>query len=242
MSGAWKDQGKVVAVLVSGGVESAAMLSEALRRYERVYPLYVRKGFLWETVELAYLKRLIPHFKSDGLAKLAVLDLPLSGVYKTHWSLGSDRIPNSRAPDPAVYLPGRNLLLLGLAGLFCGVRRIPALWIGTLKGNPFRDARPAFLRQMRGLLRESLGLPLKVTAPFRKLTKGQVIRRWPNLPWEKTFSCLNPKPARHRVNGGLARRRLGGGDHRHCGRCQKCAERRSGFRTAGVEDPTRYAR
>ncbi|MDO8730180.1 MAG: 7-cyano-7-deazaguanine synthase, partial [Candidatus Omnitrophota bacterium] len=44
------------------------------------------------------------------------------------------------------------------------------------------------------------------------------------LPWEKTFSCLNPK------------------DHRHCGRCQKCAERRAGFRAAGVTDPTRYVK
>ena len=224
MSGAGKDQERAVAVLVSGGVESAALLSEAVRRYERVYPLYVRKGFLWETVELAHLKRLLPFYKSEGLADLAVLDLPLKDVYKTHWSLGRNRVPSLRAPDPAVYLPGRNLLLLGLAGVFCGVRKIPTVWIGTLKGNPFRDARPAFLRQMRGLLHESLGLPLKVTAPFRKLTKGQVIRRWPDLPWGKTFSCLNPK------------------DHRHCGRCQKCAERRSGFKAAGIPDPTRYAK
>ena len=211
-------------MLTSGGVESGALVADAIRRYERVYPIYVRKGFVWETVELAHLKKFLRQFKSDGLAELAVLELPLQNVYKAHWSLGGDRIPGSRAPDPAVYLPGRNLLLLGLAGLFCGIRKIPTVWIGTLKGNPFRDARPAFLRQMRSLLHESLGLPLKVTAPFRKLTKAQVIRRWPDLPWERTFSCLNQK------------------DHRHCGRCQKCAERRSGFKTAGVPDPTKYAR
>ena len=224
MAKAGKDQGRAVAVLVSGGVESAAMLSEALRRYERVYPIYVRKGFVWETVELAHLKRLLSYYEAEGLADLAVLELPLRNVYKAHWSLGSNRVPGSRALDPAVYLPGRNLLLLALAGLFCGVRRVPVLWIGTLKGNPFRDAQPGFLRQMRSLLRESLGLPLRVTAPFRKLTKGQVIRRWHSLPWEKTFSCLSPK------------------DHRHCGRCQKCAERRTGFRAAGVTDPTRYVK
>ena len=212
-----------MAVLVSGGVESAAMISEAVRRYERVYPVYVRKGFVWETVELAHLKRLLSSYKAEGLADLAVLELPLKNVYKSHWSLRRDKTPGSRAPDPAVYLPGRNLLLLSLAGLFCGVRKIPALWVGTLKGNPFKDAQPRFLRKMGSLLRESLGLPVRVTAPLRKLTKGQVIRRWQNLPWEKTFSCLNPK------------------DHRHCGRCQKCAERRSGFKAAGVADPTRYA-
>ena len=213
-----------VAALVSGGVESAALLAESLKRYERVYPIYVRKGLQWEEAEVASLRRLLISFRQDGLARLAVLQVPLKPIYEHHWSLGQIGTPGSKAPDAAVYLPGRNLLLFGLAGLFCSVRKIPTVWIGILKGNPFRDARPGFLRQVRGLLHESLGLPLKVTAPFRKLTKGQVIRRWSSLPWEKTLSCLNPK------------------DHRHCGRCQKCAERRAGFRAAGVPDPTRYVR
>jgi 7-cyano-7-deazaguanine synthase len=30
-------------------------------------------------------------------------------------------------------------------------------------------------------------------------------------------------------------------DDMHCGRCNKCAERRLGFRLAGVEDPSVYA-
>ncbi len=225
-----KDQAKAVgraasvAVLTSGGVESAVLIADAVQRYERVYPVYVRKGFVWETVELAHLKKFLKGWKADGLAELAVLDLPLQNVYKGHWSLGKNRTPGSRAPDAAVYLPGRNLLLLSLAGLFCSVRRISTIWIGTLKGNPFKDARAGFLRQMESLLQESLGSPVRIAAPLREFTKGQVIRSWQQIPWEKTFSCLNP------VN------------HRHCGRCQKCGERRSGFRAAGVADPTRYVR
>ncbi len=219
-----KDQDKAIAVLTSGGVESAALLAEALRRYERVYPIYVRKGFIWETVELAHLKRLLPHFKADGLADLTVLELPLHLVYKTHWSLGKERVPGSKAPDAEVYLPGRNLFLLSLAGLFCTIRRIPSLWIGILKGNPFQDARSGFLHQMESLLQETLSSPLRIAAPLREFTKGQVIRRWSQVPWEKTFSCLKP------VN------------HKHCGRCQKCAERKAGFRAAALPDPTPYAK
>ena len=219
-----KDQDKAVAVLASGGFESAALLAEALQRYERVYPIYVRKGFIWETVELAHIKRLLPYFKADGLAELTVLELPLRAVYKQHWSLGRQRVPSSRAPDADVYLPGRNLLLLSLAGLYCSIRKIPSLWIGILKGNPFHDARAGFIRQMESLLEETLGLPLRIAAPLHEFTKGQVIRRWSQVPWEKTFSCLSP------VN------------RRHCGRCQKCAERQAGFREAGVPDPTKYGR
>ncbi len=216
------DQGQAAAVLVSGGVESAALLAEALKAYERVYPLYVRKGLHWEKAELALLKRLLGYFRRDELAPLAVLSVPVAALYGSHWSMGPSRIPSARAPDSAVYLPGRNLLLLSLGGLFCALRKIPTLWIGILKGNPFHDARASFFHQTEGLLTATLNFPLRIAAPFRELTKGQVISRWPGLPWEKTISCLRPTGVKH------------------CGRCQKCAERKRGFKEAGVADPARF--
>ncbi len=218
-----KDQGKAVAVLTSGGVESGALIAEALRAYERVYPVYIRKGLKWEKSELASLRSFLATMESDGLAKLTVLALSLKPIYGRHWSLGKGT-PGFKAPDTAVYLPGRNLLLLSLGGLFCSLRKIPVLWLGILKNNPFHDARTGFIHQMEGLLEQVLGAPLRIAAPFRELTKGQVIGRWPGLPWQKTFSCLEPVK------------------ERHCGRCQKCAERKSGFKSAGIPDPTRYAR
>ncbi len=222
MTNRGKDQGTAVAVLVSGGVESAALLTEALQRYERVYPIYVRKGLKWETTELAHLKGLLKNLQADGLAPLTVLEVPINEIYGRHWSVSTVGTPGSKAPDVAVYLPGRNLLLLSLAGLFCNLRRIPALWIGILKGNPFHDARSSFLHQVEGLLQETLDFPIRIAAPFRELTKAEVLRRWPSIPWQKTFSCLKP------IRG------------RHCGRCQKCAERKAGFKAAGIPDPTRY--
>ena len=199
------------------------MLAEAMKRSKRVYPLYVRKGLVWEPAELASLKKLLRHFHSDGLAPLVVLDLPVQGIYGRHWSLGKAAAPGFRAPDTAVYLPGRNLLLLNLAGLFCSIRKVPVVWIGVLKGNPFRDARSGVMKQVEALLKETLGFRIRIVAPFRQLNKGQVIRRWSDLPWERSFSCLRPKKGRH------------------CGRCQKCAERKAGCRAAGLLDPTRYA-
>lgn len=219
-----KNKDQAAAVLVSGGVESAAMLVDALKRFERVYPVYIRKGFIWETVEQAHLKRLLKSFHSEGLAPLSVLEAPMKPVYKSHWSLGVSRIPGARAPDSEVYLPGRNLLFLSLAGLFCSLRRVPVLWIGVLKGNPFKDARPGFLAGMERLIREAAGIPVKIETPYAAFSKGQVIRKHPEIDWRMTFSCLNP------VN------------HRHCGRCQKCAERKTGFRAAAVVDPTLYSK
>ena len=70
-----------------------------------------------------------------------------------------------------------------------------------------------------GLLR-----PLPVETPLAGLSKADVIRRGRELRLDLTFSCLAPGP-----------------DHRHCGRCNKCAERMRGFAAADVEDPTEYA-
>lgn len=218
-----KDQA-AVGVLTSGGVESAVMLAEALQKYERVYPIYVRKGFIWEKMERVHLRRLVRSFREDGLADPAVLEIPVQPIYNPHWSLGRRRVPGFNAPDSAVYLPGRNLLLLSVGGLFCAMRKIPALWLGILRGNPFQDAKAGFIRHMESMLEGTLAVPVRIVTPLRELTKAQAIRRWPELAWEHTFSCLNP------VN------------RKHCGRCQKCAERKSGFKKAGVEDPTQYAR
>jgi 7-cyano-7-deazaguanine synthase len=184
----------------------------------------VRKGFVWEASELFHLRRLLGAFASDGLAELTVLDVPMGAIYKRrHWSLGTRRPPGLRAPDRAVYLPGRNLLLLSLGGLFCALRRIPNLWIGVLKNNPFRDARTGFFREIENLLQEGAGASVRIASPMGELTKAEVLRRYRQIPWEWTFSCICPV------------------GRRHCGRCQKCAERRAGFRAAGLSDPARYA-
>lgn len=219
---ALKGQDKAVAVLASGGIESAALLAEALRRYERVYPIYVRSGFRWEAAELGTLRKFLSFHRADGLARLTVLETPHQALYERHWSFGKMPVPGKEALDEAVYLPGRNLMLLSLAGTFCAVRRISSLWIGILKGNPFRDARSGFLERLEGVLQEALEFSVQIVAPLRELTKDQVIRRWPQVPWVKTFSCIKPA------------------GERHCGRCQKCGERQAGFERAGIFDPTRY--
>jgi 7-cyano-7-deazaguanine synthase len=89
--------------------------------------------------------------------------------------------------------------------------------VGSLAGNPFPDATPRFFRAFARLS------GIRVIAPFRQLTKEQVIRRYRHLPLHLSFSCLAP------VRG------------RHCGRCNKCAERRRAFRELGIRDQTRYA-
>ena len=213
-----------VCVLVSGGLDSAVLAHAMARRFARVYPLYVRAGLRWESVEQRWLRRFLKAIAVNGVIQpLAVARLPVDDLYGRHWSLTGRGVPGARSADGAVYLPGRNLLLLSKAAVFCALHGIPVVAMGPLKGNPFPDATPAFFRGFGRLATRALASPLRVIAPFAGLTKTQVIRSGRGLPLELSFSCMSP---------------LG---RRHCGACNKCAERRRAFRAASLADPTDYA-
>lgn len=193
---------KQICVLVSGGLDSCVMLAELAKRYDRVYPLYIRQGLIWENAELRALRR----FASS--LPITVLHLPVRDLYGAHWSLTGRNIPGTKSRDDAVYLPGRNLLLLSLAAVFCAQRGIGTIAIGTLRGNPFPDATPRFFRNFTRVS------GVKVIAPFHRLTKAQVLHRGRGLPLHLTFSCLNPQRGQP------------------CGHCNKCAERERAFQSA----------
>ncbi len=213
-----------VCVLVSGGLDSAVLAHAMARRHARVFPLYVRTGLRWEPVEQYWLQRFLRAIRVDGVIRpLTVARLPVGDVYGRHWSLTGRGVPGARSADSAVYLPGRNLLLLSKAAVFCALREIPTVAMGPLKGNPFPDATPAFFRAFAKLATRALECPLRVLTPLARLSKTQVIRSGRGLPLELTFSCVRPV------------------GRRHCGACNKCEERRRAFRAAGVPDPTAYA-
>ncbi len=215
-----------VCVLVSGGVDSAVALAEAARGPEPVLPVYVRSGLVWEPAEMYWLDRFLPSLASEALRPLEVLEMPVDDLYGPHWSLTGAGAPDAASPDEAVYLPGRNLLLLAKTGVLAAGRGCRSIVMGPLAANPFPDGRREFFDRMG----EALGLamdrdgPLAIETPLAGLSKPEVIRRGAGLRLDLTFSCLDPAPS-----------------HIHCGRCNKCAERMRGFAEAGVLDPTEYA-
>ncbi len=213
-----------VCVLMSGGLDSGVLLWALLARGLTLKPVYVRCGLRWEDAELYWLRRFLRAIRSPRLKTLAVLNVPMRGVYGPHWSLRGGKIPGARTHDAAVYLPGRNVLLLACAAIYGARVRSSTIAFGILKGNPFGDASPNFVRQMARSLSLALKRPMRIMTPLARRSKSRLILASHGAPLELTFSCLNPS------------RRL------HCGRCNKCAERRRAFRAVGVPDPTRYVR
>jgi 7-cyano-7-deazaguanine synthase len=209
-----------IAVLASGGLDSSVLLAELARRRNRVYPIYVRAGFKWECDEIGVLRQFIRMLKNPAIQRLTILDQPMRDVARDHWSVTGRGIPGYRAALSSNYIPGRNLALLAKAAIFCARERIGEIAIAALGDNPFPDATPKFFRAVARAAKLGVGLDLKILAPYRNLTKAQVIARGRGLPLHLTVSCIRPR------------------GNRHCGRCTKCAERIAAFRAAGVADLT----
>jgi len=211
-----------LAILVSGGIDSAILLAESARVYPRVHPLYIRTGLYWEEDELKHLKRLLVAIESQSLQTLKILEQPVRDLYGDHWSLTGVDVPAAGTPDEDVYLPGRNVLLLAKSLLWCNLNGVPELAMAPLAANPFPDATPAFFAEFTGAVNKAVQGGVRVLRPYAHLRKSEILKRAAHLPLEDTFSCIRP-------TRGL-----------HCGRCSKCYERQQGFRAAEIADPTTY--
>lgn len=212
-----------IGVLVSGGLDSSILLVHLLDHGRRVQPFYVRSQLAWEATELAWLRRFLDAVHRPELAPLVTLELPLVDVYGDHWSTTGTAVPGADTPDEAVYLPGRNALLLIKAVLWCRLRGVDELALAPLAANPFPDATDAFFSQFEASLNRATGGHVRIVRPFAALGKREVMELGRSYPLGLTFSCIAPL-------AGI-----------HCGGCNKCAERQAAFRSAELDDPTHYA-
>lgn len=211
------------AVLVSGGLDSAILLAEMVeKKIPKVYPIFIRCGLHWENTELVYLKKFTNAIKSKNLENLVILDVPVGDLYKNHWSLTAQNVPDLNTPDEAVFLPGRNVLLTAKALLWCNLNKVGSLSLGVLESNPFPDATDDFFRNITDTVNQSVLGNVKLIRPYAGMHKTDVLKSGMNYPLEYTFSCIRP------IND------------LHCGKCNKCAERIKGFQQASIKDPTVY--
>ena len=210
-----------VAVLASGGLDSAVLVAK-LAADADVYPIYVRCGFAWEDVELRFLRSFLEAMHNSNAKDIAMLSAPAAPLYGNHWSVNGARVPAADEPDENTYLPGRNILLISLAAIWCSTHGVSRIAIGSLGSNPFPDATPEFFESFARALSSGLAHKILIETPLRGYHKEDLITQCSHLPLDLTLTCMAPEGTRH------------------CGRCNKCFERQQAFKKAGVPDRTVY--
>jgi 7-cyano-7-deazaguanine synthase len=225
-----------IAVLSSGGIDSTVLGFKLAKEGNDVYFVFVKAGHPWEEAELIALRKIlnVTHGQfSKNTYRIQgpkVLSLPMADVYNPKdWSLSGQNVPGYHAPDTAVEITGRNIVLLSKTAIYCALEGIQAIAMGSLSGNPFPDATSEFFKLGSTWFSMGLRKKIEILTPFRELSKTQVIRIGVELglPLELTLTCNNPQ-------------QVSPGEWIHCGNCNKCAERIHGFKMAGVEDKTHY--
>ncbi|MCE4372008.1 7-cyano-7-deazaguanine synthase QueC [Xanthomonas hortorum] len=220
---------KKAVVLLSGGMDSAAVVALAQEQGFAVHALSVRYGQR-HTSELDAAARVAT---AQGVIAHKVVDVDLRSIGGSALTADID-VPDAGGDGiPVTYVPARNTIMLSLAlgwaeviganDLFCGVNAV------DYSGYP--DCRPEFVRAFEVLanLATKAGLEgagLRVHAPLQFLSKADIVREGVRLgvDFGLTVSC-------YRADA----------DGRACGHCDACRLRAAGFTDAGIPDPTHYA-
>lgn len=227
-------------VLLSGGVESSALLQKLARSSPRaLQPLHLSYSQRAAPAERAACAAQVAHAQRAGrapTADLVTLDLAAAGAAVRALT------PRRRAHIP---LPHRNLPLLALAVSAASALRADAaaaapapaptgvtpgpssLYIALSADDAtwYPSAGGGFLDAFRAVV-HAVEPGLAVLAPFAALTKTEVVMEGERaqVVWADTYSCML------------------GGDEKvdaaartsHCGRCSQCRARRAAFDLAGV--------
>ncbi|MEQ7776388.1 7-cyano-7-deazaguanine synthase QueC [Xanthomonas hortorum] len=219
---------KKAVVLLSGGMDSAAVVALAQEQGFAVHALSVRYGQR-HTSELDAAARVAT---AQGVIAHKVVDVDLRSIGGSALTADID-VPDAGGDGiPVTYVPARNTIMLSLAlgwaeviganDLFCGVNAV------DYSGYP--DCRPEFVRAFEVLANLATkagveGAGLRVHAPLQFLSKADIVREGVRLgvDFGLTVSC-------YRADA----------DGRACGHCDACRLRAAGFTDAGIPDPTHY--
>lgn len=205
---------KNAVVLLSGGLDSAIMSAYMKDRYNLKAGVFVNRGQSNYNRELAASRAVSEYLK-----------IPL---FQTSYSL--DGLSNliSKEAREKVGVPARNLILAAMALPYVYALDCQMLALGSIVTDTFPDSNEDFRSKFTALASQTLERDIQVLAPFADIEK-----------WGKAEEIEFANTAGHStllaitwscwMSGGL-----------HCGKCPACENRKEGFATAGITDPTWY--
>lgn len=216
-------------VLLSGGLDSAVTLAMARDQGFACHALSFDYGQR-HRVELLAAGRVAAALGASA-HRIFPLDLgAIGGSALTDAAIAVPEQPS--AGIPVTYVPARNTVFLAVALAWAEVLAARAIFVGVnaLDYSGYPDCRPAFIEAFEKLANLATragveGGSFHIRAPLIALTKAQIIQEGTRLgvDFSLTVSCYQADA-----------------DGASCGKCDSCRLRATGFRQAGLPDPTRY--
>lgn len=218
---------KKVLLSLSGGMDSATLLGEAIERYgvEQVLAVSFFYPSKHNVYELASAFRLSAHC---GVEHQTINVAPLFTSFKSNLLKTGGVVPEGHYEAEsmkATVVPCRNLIFLSILAGLAESLEIPEVWLGAHAGDHhiYPDCRSVFIESAAQTV--SLATDGKVTlrAPYLMVNKGQILKEGlaRGTPYALTRTCYKDQPIA-------------------CGKCGSCQERLEAFKLNGMEDPLDY--
>ncbi|MBD2859808.1 7-cyano-7-deazaguanine synthase QueC [Spongiibacter sp. KMU-158] len=220
---------KKAVVLVSGGLDSATVLAQAVSQGYECYALAFDYGQR-HRAELVAAKRVA---EAGGAREFKIIELNLRSIGGSALTDAAIDVPEHGGEGiPVTYVPARNTVFLSIALGWAEVLNADDIFIGVnaVDYSGYPDCRPAFIEAFEQLANLATkagveGHKLHIHSPLIKLSKAEIIQTGTKLgvDYGLTVSCYQADE-----------------QGRACGHCDSCYLRKEGFAAAGVADPTPY--
>lgn len=212
-------------ILLSGGLDSATTLFDALKKGYRSFCLIFDYGqrHRREIIQA----REIARFAGCSF-QIVKISFPWKGSSLLNKKIA---LPKNRDLSikeiPSTYVPARNIIFLSFAVSYAEAIGARKVFIGanSIDYSGYPDCRPEFYKAFTQVLKTGLksgteGRNIKIETPLIRKTKAQIIRLGLKLkvPYHLTWSCYS-------------------GGKRPCGSCDSCVLRQKGFSEIGQRDP-----
>jgi len=201
-------------VLLSGGLDSAVILAEAVSEGKKVFALsfdYCQR----HRQELNFAKRLTHHY---GVKHLILKIDP--HTFGQSCLVTHEKVPKNRNSEEIIasginstYVPARNTLFLAYAIGQAELHSASEILYGpnALDKHCFPDCDAEYVQAVQGVINCAMKKTVPILkAPLIEMDKKQIVDRALELdvPIEKTLSCYDPLPSGS-----------------HCGQCDACVIR-----------------
>lgn len=216
-------------VLVSGGMDSAAIIGLAAKKHSDLAFLHITYGQNTAKKERECFEKLANYYRVPKhkqkiidisfLRQIGGSSLTDEQIEVTNFQGDSDQIPSS-------YVPFRNTHIIACAVSWAEVIGASKIYIGANEEDSpgYPDCRPAYYQAYNELIKQGTkeGI-VSIETPVISMTKSEIIKlaNQYNVPLKLTWSC-------YRSND-LA-----------CGTCDSCALRLRGFKKLNLRDPISY--